>query len=157
MRISLARHVLFGPTMMNLDSFPTPPLRDRDVFMKARLDRLAGELIRTTLRHVPGAREGTVMSPGPKPYRRIDCDGRALAYVRSRPRKGAVRIDVSGLWAVPRSHPLWRATASGAATLFLERAEDLDAAVSFLAETIRMTREAEAAQRARKRHVRAVD
>lgn len=133
--------------MMNLDSFHHPPLRDRDVFMKARLDRLAAEFVRTTLRLLPGTREGTVMSLGPKPYRRIDCDSRALVYVRARPRKGAVRVDVSGLWAVPRAHPLWQATASGAATLFLETPEDLEPAVHFLGEAIRMTREAEARRR----------
>ncbi len=142
--------------MMNLDSFSARPPRDRDVFAKAHLDRLAGEFIRTTLQRLPGTREGTVMSPGPKPYRRLDCDGRALVYIRSRPRKGAVRVDVSGLWAVPRTHPLWSATASGSATLFLERKEDLAGAIEFLGQAIRMTREAEAAQRARAKHVRAV-
>ena len=36
-----------------------------------------------------GISEGTVMTPGPPPYRRLDCGGRALAYIRERPRKRA--------------------------------------------------------------------
>jgi hypothetical protein len=45
--------------------------------------------------------EGIVMTEGPPAYRRLDADKRALAYVRVRSRRVAVRVDVSGLWALP--------------------------------------------------------
>lgn len=43
-----------------------------------------------------GITEGRVATVGPPPYRRLDCDGRALAYMRIRARAGAVRIDLGG-------------------------------------------------------------
>jgi hypothetical protein len=84
--------------------------------------------------------EGRVMTIGPPPYRRLDCDGRALAYIRRRARKKAVRIDVSGLWKAERSSRLRIPTASGSATLLVRSADDLEEAVEFLHDTIERTR-----------------
>lgn len=80
--------------------------------------------------------EGTVMTQGPRPYRRLDCGYRALAYVKCRPQKEAVRIDVSGLWRRPRPSPLQVTTASGGTTLMVKNAEDLKEAIAFLKETV---------------------
>lgn len=84
--------------------------------------------------------EGRVMTIGPPPYRRLDCDGRALAYIRRRARKKAVRIDVSGLWKAERPSRLRIPTASGSATLLVRSADDLEEAIEFLHDTIERTR-----------------
>lgn len=84
--------------------------------------------------------EGRVMTIGPPPYRRLDCDGRALAYVRRRTRKKAVRVDVSGLWAAERPSRIRVPTASGSATLMVRCADDLDEALAFLRDTVERTR-----------------
>jgi hypothetical protein len=63
------------------------------------LTRLENQFVRDLVSPAIGIREGRVMSlAGVAPYRRIDCDGRALCYVRSRPLRRAIRVDVSGLW-----------------------------------------------------------
>src|SRR5688572_6542639 len=72
---------------------------------RGQLSGLADQLIADLTAVAPYIREGEVMTLGPAPYRRLDCDRRALAYVRPRPRKGFVRVDVSGLWLVPESTP----------------------------------------------------
>ena len=84
--------------------------------------------------------EGKVMTIGPVPYRRLDCVGRALAYVRTRPRKGAIRVDISGLWVPERTSPIREATATGSATLFIRTQADLEEAVRFLTDTVENTR-----------------
>ncbi len=81
---------------------------------------------------ISGVTEGRVLTVGPPPYRRLDCDGRALAYVRVRRRQGIVRIDVSSLWNAERASSRLRIpTASGAATLALKSDVDLDDAFEF--------------------------
>lgn len=92
--------------------------------------------------------EGIVMTPGPPPYRRLDCDGRALAYLRLRSRKGGIRIDISGLWVPPRRSPLSIPTASGAASLMVRQRDEIGEAVAFLFETVETTRQAIRAQSA---------
>ena len=105
------------------------------------LARIADRLIQVATTH-PDLQEGTVMTVGPLPYRRLDCDGRALAYVRTRPRKRAVRIDVSGLWITPQNCRLRIPSAGGSATLIVTRYEDLEEAVAFLYEAVDVTRRA---------------
>jgi hypothetical protein len=119
-----------------------------DETKRAEMISLAHELI-TELNFVaPFIGEGLVMTMGPAPYRRIDCDRRALAYVRARPRKGMVRIDVSGLWLVPRESPL-RVSGSGASTtLILRSAEDKTEAIAYLLATVELTRAHQARMRA---------
>ena len=105
------------------------------------LDRLAGDLIHAVVGgQDDGIREGTVMTVGPPPYRRLDCDGRALAYVRSRPRKRAVRVDVSGVWIPARGSPLMIRSSSSAATLMIRSTSDVREAVDYLVETVARTR-----------------
>ncbi|NJK88379.1 MAG: hypothetical protein HC923_02605 [Myxococcales bacterium] len=55
------------------------------------LEDIADAFVRTLTDSGTGIREGEVMTPGPPPYRRLDCDARALCYVRVRPKKKAVR------------------------------------------------------------------
>ncbi len=86
--------------------------------------------------------EGLVLTVGPPPYRRLDCDSRALAYVRVRPRREAVRIDMSGLWKVPRSSPLILPSAGGPATLLVKNERERREAVDFLCAAVRLTRAA---------------
>lgn len=106
------------------------------------LAALASALISEVTRTVPGAREGTVMTIGPVPYRRIDADGRALAYVRVRPKRRAVRVDVSGLWQASSPSRLRCPAAGGAATLLVERREQLPEALRFLQRCVEETRAA---------------
>lgn len=87
-----------------------------------------------------GIREGKVMTSGEAPYRRLDCDGRAIAYLRSRPKKRAVRVDVTGLWKTPRSSKIRVPNAGGAATLLIRTSGDARLAVRFLRATVERTR-----------------
>jgi hypothetical protein len=121
----------------------TPPLSHR-----ASLEDLAAALIERAIARCASIEEGEVMSLGPPPYRRLDCDGRALAYVRIRHRARVVRVDVSGLWAVARRSPLIAPSAAGAATLRVASADDLEEAVELLAETVAFTRRARGQDRA---------
>lgn len=112
-----------------------------DAHLSDLMDALITMATRTGL-----IREGVVMTVGPMPYRRLDCDGRALAYVRKRPKKRAVRIDVPGLWAAPTGSHLAIAASAGRA-LLLRSQEDVMHAVAFLLEAIEWTR------RPHRRHV----
>lgn len=115
---------------------------ERDKRIRRLLDRLAEELIQRILETYETVQEGKVMTVGPPPYRRLDCDGRALAYIRSRPRKISVRMDVSGLWLTTFKSPLQVPSASGVAIL-IRSYKDLDEAVAFLGKIIKATHDAE--------------
>ncbi|MCC7383669.1 MAG: hypothetical protein IT384_17645 [Deltaproteobacteria bacterium] len=105
------------------------------------LEDLAHALIAGVVTREPTVREGTVMTVGPPPYRRLDCDGRALAYVRTRPRKRAVRIDVSGLWLpAPGTSRIAIPSATGSATLLVRTRTDLEEAVAYLLDAVLRTR-----------------
>lgn len=119
--------------------------------LRRQLEAIAQTAMIRVQAGVIDVREGTVMTIGPPPYRRLDCDGRALAYVRVRPRKRAVRIDISGLWVKPRPSPLCIPTSSGCATLLLQSWRDVEEAAAFLRETVACTREYELRRRARGR------
>lgn len=113
--------------------------------IRRHLIDLAGRFIKEVLADPDlGVYEGVVMTVGPPPYRRLDCDGRALAYVRVRPRKRAVRVDVTGLWVVPAVRRCRIANAGGAATFLLRTQLDCDEIARVLVETVRRTRRAEA-------------
>ena len=114
---------------------------ERDERVRFLLDKLANELINRIIQAQPTIREGEVMTVGPPPYRRLDCDGRALAYIRSRPRKIAVRIDISGLWLVSSQCSLQIPSASGAA-LLVRTYRDIHKAVRFLDKIVIATQKA---------------
>lgn len=127
----------------------------------ADLSTLAAELIHE-IAHLSDIREGEVMTMGPVPYRRLDCDRRALAYVRARPRKKMVRVDISGLWLMPRESPLAAAGSGATKTLVLRSHADKTEAIAFLLATVEATRiqqararERDDQRRARERELRA--
>lgn len=114
------------------------------------LVNLQGRLVEAVLAlRLPNLEEGDVMCGGPPPYRRLDCDGRALAYIRARPRKRAVRVDITGLWRAPRSSPLSTPNAGGAASLLVCSEADIFDAVRFILATVEGTRRTEARAAAR--------
>ncbi|MEO1234440.1 MAG: hypothetical protein AAFZ18_36665 [Myxococcota bacterium] len=115
---------------------------ERDTRIRELLDQLADRMIQDILAALPDVREGHVMTIGPPAYRRLDCDGRALAYVRSRPRRLGVRIEISGLWSVPSRSELQVASAAGVA-LLCRSYGDIDEAIRCLREVVEATREAE--------------
>jgi hypothetical protein len=118
-----------------------PVTRQMEEERREDLVQLASELIADLNYHAPHIREGQVMTIGPAPYRRIDCDRRALAYVRARPRKGMVRVDITGLWKAPRRESrLCEQSSCGTATLFLRSREDKNEAIAFLLEVVEETR-----------------
>lgn len=123
---------------------------DHEEQLLTELGALAEDLIRAMVDSALEVREGIVMTVGPPPYRRLDADGRALAYVRVRPRKRAVRVDVSGLWRAVLDSPIRTPSASGAATLMVRTPEEVGMAVRYLAQTVERTREAEREERDRK-------
>jgi hypothetical protein len=102
---------------------------EREALLLVLADRLIISLVSSSL----GIREGAVMSlAGSPPYRRLDCDGKALCYIRCRPMKRAVRVDLSGLWCRP---------ASGAATLMLASFEEVEDAARYLRSVVTVTRQ----------------
>jgi hypothetical protein len=107
------------------------------------LEDLATELIMQLTDLPAGIREGIVMSVGPLPYRRLDCDGRALAYVRTRPKKRMVRVDVSGLWLANKPSRLRMRNANGAATLIVKSRKDVLEAAEYLRDIVERTRASE--------------
>lgn len=114
---------------------------DTQADLEARLRHLEEEMIAELTSLDLDIVEGKVMSRGPAPYRRLDCGHCALAYLRRRPSKRAVRVDISGMWNRPRWNAAARArTASSMVTIMVRSVEDLDEAVAFLRETVLLTR-----------------
>lgn len=91
-----------------------------------------------------GITEGAVRSVVP-PYRRLDCDLRALAYIRVRSKLNHVRVDVSGLWIAAESKLIVRG-ANGCA-LFVATPEEAGEAIRFLVATVEKTRASKLAER----------
>lgn len=121
------------------------PLNDLDE-IRAYLNPLCDDLIAELCGRPLGITEGKVMSPGVPPYRRLDCDARALCYVRVRPKKRAVRVDVSGLWVRAGECDLWVPGSSGNASYMVRDTMQVDRLVAYLCATVRLTRERHAAE-----------
>lgn len=105
------------------------------------IEQLAEKMIVRACAGARGIDEGKVMGLGQ--YRRLDCDLRALAYVRARPRKGAVRIDISGLWFTPPElvrSKLIEPSAVGIC-LLVRNEEQVQEAARFLVRVVEHTRE----------------
>lgn len=113
--------------------------RTRADRLARHLDAIADALVQRIRALDRSLGEGTVMTCGPPPYRRIDGDGRALAYLRCRPRKLHVRVDVSGLWADAGPSPLRRTSASGV-TLVVASGAEVEAAARYLVRAVAITR-----------------
>lgn len=103
--------------------------------LERHLKELAEALIRAVEVRVPEVREGAVATiAGPPPYRRLDGRGRTFAFVRVRPKKRLVRVDLTGRWRPPAVSRLALASAS-AFTLAIRSRMDIPDAVDFLART----------------------
>jgi hypothetical protein len=109
------------------------------------------ELIASLVGAGLGVREGTVLTPGLPPYVRLDCDGRALVYLRIRPKKRGVRVDLSGLWYPHGDVDLRIPGSSGMASYMVESIAEVNVLVPFLCGVITHTRALLEAERLRKK------
>ncbi|MEE2902246.1 MAG: hypothetical protein VYC39_07945 [Myxococcota bacterium] len=112
------------------------------------LEELRTQLIGKLLESSTELSEGTVMTMGPAPYRRIDCNGRAVAYIRTRPRKQAVRVDISGLWVIcPQSRKhldrIMVRSATGSVSLLIKSKADIEASIQLIVNTVLHTQKLE--------------
>ncbi len=104
-----------------------------------RLHRLAEAFVVAITATGLGITEGLVRSQrDPAPYRRFDCDRRALVYLRIRPKKDLVRIDLAGHWLAPARNALSLGRSRG--VLAIRRPEDVLPAVEVVVGTILTTR-----------------
>lgn len=115
------------------------------------LERVAEHLIRFLTGSGIGVREGQVMTPGPPPYRRLDCDARALCYVRVRPKKRGVRVDLSGLWHLAGEHRFRVPGSSGMASFMIYDLEHAEQLGHHLVDIVYYTRHRNALSEARRR------
>lgn len=105
---------------------------------RRELSRIMDYLVTQAQILVEGVYEGYVNSKA-KPYRRLDCDAKALAYCRLRPRLNGIRVDVSGLWVAPPRCSLSIRGSTGAASLFIREMSDVPVVINFLRATLSET------------------
>ena len=117
---------------------------------RAAIERLTGILV-DRARSLPDVSEGRVRGRNCAGYRRLDCGGRALAFVRGRPSAGGVRVDVSGLWVRPSRSGLEITKPAGPPSLLVRTDSDVAEVLAFLVATIGATRHAYAREAARRR------
>ncbi len=123
----------------------------RAFMRRTELDNLIDGLITEITCELPDVIEGQVESAaGPPSYRRIDCDGRALAYLRARPRKRCVRVDITGLWRAPIEGALAEPMAAGSTSLVIRGTEDFPEVLRYLRSVVDRTRIDLAAREAKK-------
>jgi hypothetical protein len=104
-----------------------------------RLERLVEAFVIALVGTELGITEGLVRSQrDPAPYRRFDCDRRALLYLRIRPKKDLIRIDLAGHWLAPARNALSLGRSRG--VLAIRRPEDVLPAVQVVVGTILTTR-----------------
>jgi hypothetical protein len=103
-----------------------------------QLEEIQAELINGLLVAQIGIVEGEVRTMGQPPYRRFDCDRRALAYLRVRPKKDFLRLDLGGSWiALPPSRLGLRGSQG---VLTLREPEDVPVATELLIQTVVVSR-----------------
>jgi hypothetical protein len=108
---------------------------------RIELDNLINSLVEEIKRALPDAMEGEVDSKAGVPsYRRIDCDGRALLYLRARPRIKCIRVDITGLWRAPIEGPLAEPMAAGSTSLVVRGSADFPEVLRYLRKAIDRTR-----------------
>lgn len=112
-------------------------------------DALATALIEAMAGLGPGIEEGRVRGRTAR-YRRLDCDGRALAYlrVRRRPPVG-LRVDLSALWLRPGPSALEIPGRTGSVSLLLTEPLDVAEAARYLAWAVAHMRALLARERSR--------
>lgn len=127
------------PQLEDLDPTLAPWMVDM-ALSKHRCNLLSHHLIQRAHLTGLGIHEGLIRSKV-QPYRRLDCAGRALAYLRPRPRSRGLRVDIPGTWRPPGECELSVNGANAAASLLIREFSELDRAVEFLRETVKRTRE----------------
>lgn len=71
-------------------------------------------------------------------YRRLNCGRPAVAYIRPRPTKGLVRVEVTGAWRAPDACTL-EVPGSVGRTLEVRVRSDIDIAVDFIVSAVART------------------
>lgn len=117
---------------------------------RERLEPVAERLVQSLVSSGLGLREGEVMSPGPAPYRRVDGDARALVYVRVRPKKRAVRVDLSGLWCIAGECRFRIPGSTGMASFLISELEHAEELARYLIDVVYFTRRRYAEERTRR-------
>ncbi len=108
---------------------------------RIELDNLINSLIESMKLELPDVMEGEVDGKAGVPsYRRIDCDGRALTYLRARPRMKCIRVDITGLWRAPVEGPLAEPMAAGSTSLVVRGPHDFPEVLRYLRKVIDRTR-----------------
>jgi len=118
---------------------------------REELEPIAQRLVACLVEARVGIKEGEVMTPGPPPYRRLDCDARALCYVRVRPKKRGVRIDLSGLWCIAGECRFRVPGSSGMASFMIEEPAHAEELARYLVDVVYFTRRRFAEERSRRR------
>jgi hypothetical protein len=83
--------------------------------------------------------EGVITTMARRPYRRLDCDGRALAFVRVQPKKREIRVEITDQWVISPVSRL-RAPAARGIALIARTDQDIIEIAAYLHDTIRRTR-----------------
>lgn len=117
---------------------------------REQLEPIAEHLVQRLVSSGVGLREGEVMSPGPAPYRRVDGDSRALVYVRIRPKKRAVRVDLSGLWCIAGECRFRVPGSTGMASFLISELSHADELARYLVDVVYFTRRRYAEERTRR-------
>ncbi len=120
--------------------------------VRESLEPVAEQLVRLLCGASMGITEGQVMTPGPPPYRRLDCDARALCYIRVRPKKRGVRVDLSGLWFIAGSSRFRIPGSSGMASFMIHDPAHAFELAEYLRDVVHYTRHRYAEDRQRRRH-----
>lgn len=117
---------------------------------RLQLEPVAEHLVQHLVSSGVGLREGEVMSPGPAPYRRVDGDSRALVYVRIRPKKRAVRVDLSGLWCIAGECRFRIPGSTGMASFLISELSHAEELARYLVDVVYFTRRRYAEERTRR-------
>lgn len=115
----------------------------RRVEYRRRAQQLVSLIIQRMEARELGIVEGRVSSMRPN-YRRLDCDGRCLVYLRTRASIHAVRADVPPSWLRVEPCRLTVATTNRglSAALMVHDEKDVDVFLEFLIQTVAETRAA---------------
>jgi hypothetical protein len=137
--------------MTMIESTLPPPGSNNFDGYREELEPVAEHLVQCLVDARIGVKEGEVMTPGPPPYRRLDCDARALCYIRVRPKKRAVRVDLSGLWRFGGECRFRVPGSTGMASFMIGDVAHAEELARYLIDIIYFTRRQYAAERARKK------
>lgn len=133
-----------------MQNFVKDPNHHFDAY-REELEPIADHFIRYLIDARVGIKEGEVMTPGPPPYRRLDCDARALCYVRVRPKKRGIRVDLSGLWCLAGESRFRVPGSSGMASFMIKDGAHAEELARYLVDVVYFTRRRFSEDRHRRR------